>query len=782
MKHWIGSSIALMFVLFMSGVFPFGDGQTAQQDPVIHTIFVSPSGISLEQLSAGQGGEGWLLYYLPEQGLEQPRLVVHLTRPVGSEQALAEVFDAPPGFNHVPVQFNGEIVSIDPSHKPTVSLTTLDGWWLRDGVINYNLEVQVNGPVFAMWGGEVWSGLVALGEPAVQIKARDRDQDGIPDWDLRFMLPPFTGRSYYRGNYVEKKCESPVEIDYGVSPLWPYVASQGGYEQVTGQQRPPIVVDWGKGKITHFSEIVTVRNQNCSHSFYTIEPLKLGQLNRVDFEAPYSFYDLSGEGVGYPNLILRTEHFPAGDYWFNRPSTDFETIRYSWRNAIGDWSWDYKVEVLGFYPYDFQIPLADGLLQVDSPPYEQFPRWVIEREWPVVTFVDTQGTNSHSSEGIYEWSPRQLGDAYIRGETESPNPNPFYRIREGFRGEYRTLRKLAPLLYLSPVDSQLHLLGAQGGSWNLGGNDEIHYENLGGDYINKWSFKRHGKLYKELYAVEDFLIYAEGDHLQMVRNQVHPAVFTTLPPQDRESWQHFTEQLEHYRPTFPPVDFQAMLEQFEGLRFSLTGGRLSDFRLTPAGFRFVLDLRPGHAAASQLEGLQLDGLPPGQYLVQYAGQFTIQSLTPPELNLSLSLPANIESSAEPIRVEIQVRNQGLQDAKDLTLVIEARNQDQPVRLSRQKLDVPASELVRIVNIWQPAMAGDWEVRAQLKGKDGVVITVAQQVLLVPGEVTVSPGALQMSLQVKVQLILAPLVLITFAGLLALTWWSIGSRNPGEGGI
>ncbi|MBE9474158.1 MAG: hypothetical protein IMY85_04650, partial [Chloroflexi bacterium] len=445
------------------------------ESPEINFIYFSESGIDLDQISKGHAGEGWLLYYLPGHDYGHPSLVVHLLKQTEYSTAIAEVFGSPPGLNYVPIRIEANTVTLEQSLKPAITMMAPDGWWQKNGVTNYNLEVQIYGPIYAMWGGgydqkfgpQGSTALIEPGELGVQIRIKDINRDGIPDWELRSLVPEFPGRADYRSNYAERKCDSPVKFDLGVSPLWPFVAIEGSFEQLPGQLRPPIVLDWQAGKITHFSELVTVRNQNCSYSFYTIEPLEIGELNKVNFEAPLAFYDLSSQGNGYPNLILRTEHYPAGDRWFNQSSRDFETVRYSWRNAIGDRRWDYKVEVAGFHPYEFQTSIAGGLLMVDAMPYERFPQWVIEHQWPVVTFVDTQGSTDHSSEGIYTWSPRQLGDAYLRGEDELPNPDAFSTIRQGWRGEYRHTKNLRPKLYLSPIDNNLHLLGADAGLLSL---------------------------------------------------------------------------------------------------------------------------------------------------------------------------------------------------------------------------------------------------------------------------------------------------------------------------
>ena len=198
------------------------------------------------------------------------------------------------------------------------------------------------------------------GEPAVAIQVRDLRAEGVPLWDLRSLIPDFPGRGYYRTNYVERRCATPLVLQPGVSPAWPFVAAAGSFEQERGKLLPPIVVDWQRARITYFSELVTARRQNCSYTSYSIEPLKLGTVNQANFETPFGFYDLSGQGQGVPNLIVRAQRFAANDPWSSTMDNDvqhgrpvpreFATFRYSWRDDVGDQRWDYKVELLGSHP------------------------------------------------------------------------------------------------------------------------------------------------------------------------------------------------------------------------------------------------------------------------------------------------------------------------------------------------------------------------------------------------------------------------------------------------
>ena len=67
----------------------------------------------------------------------------------------------------------------------------------------------------------------------------------------------------------------------------------------------------------------------------------------------------------------------------------------------------------------------------------------------------------------------------------------FTSIREGLRGEYRFGEPKRPELYFSPIDERLHLLGADGGRFNLGHGWVLRLANLvGGPYLDSWELDR----------------------------------------------------------------------------------------------------------------------------------------------------------------------------------------------------------------------------------------------------------------------------------------------------
>lgn len=670
-----------LLLLLVLSVYATAQSTAQNTTQNVSVQFVSESGVSLEALSAGEPGSGFLLYYLPQRGPERPSLVVYLSTSATQNVARAEVYQAPPELTYVPVTRQAVTLQVNVPIGPILTFEAEGGWWVQGGRVNYNLDISVDGPIYAMWGGGYepetgfsrWTAEVELGEPAVEIKVRDPNHDGVPDWDLRSLLPRFVGKGYLRTNYTERKCDSPLEHHSGPSPLWPFVAQDGHFEQPVGRLYPPIVVDWQRGKIIYFSEMVTARNQNCSYTIYSQFPLRTDRLNELNFEYPFAFYDLSEQGEGHPNLILRTERFPAGDPYFVKGRTapkDLMAVRYSWRNEVGDWRWDYKVEVLGFHPYKEETAIAGGEITVDAPSYETFPTWVTERSWPVTTFIHNEAANYRSSEGIYEWPTRNLGDDYLYGWQEAPNSRAFVNIRQGLRSEYRYERDLQPELYVSPVDNRLHLLGAEGGVWNLGNSLQLVTENLSGNlFLDRWRLEEKrlatdGEEVKrtiaELTKLGDYLLLSEGDTFTLQRQRTPDSLLRLLPPTDRASWGAFQAQIAPFEVLErDPLELQSWLS--EGTpRLTFWGVRMSDLRVTQEGFRFVLNVSENASQEGDLALGTLGEIIPGRVVMHYlqaSDTWTSTPAAPAQLNPALNVNTQV-TTLSPTQFTLTLQNEG----------------------------------------------------------------------------------------------------------------------------
>jgi hypothetical protein len=759
----------------------------------VHTI-TAPN-IDLVDLVEGASGTAYILLYQPDRGIERPALVVRLSKLPDAETATAEVYGAPLELNYVPIRIEGDEVVFEQESQPVVRMTALGGWWVRDGRTNYNLDIQINGPVSAMWGTDYdpksgpqgWAAEIEPGSPASRITVRDRDEDGIPDWDLRQLIPEFPNRGYLRVNYAERMCASPLEIDPGILPLWPFVGVSGGFEQPVAKLLPPIILDPEQARVTHFSELVTVRNQNCSYSLYSIKPFAEGVINRADFETPFAFYDLSEQGVGHPNLLIRTQRSLTG-YQFsgNFSGRDMERIRYSWRNDIGDWDWDYKIEVQGFYDYGFETPIADSLFTIDAPDYDVFPGWVIERPWPAVTFVDTEDTQYLSSEGIYDFSPEIISREYLLGGESVADINEIEALSEGLRGEYRFEQNSLPLLYFSPIDNRLHLLEAEAGLWRINPEQVLRVSNLGGKYINAWIRERSPARINEddprllqddgatsnenkpltaipapapsvieatlieesLYALPEHLLYSNPDQVVLVQADYQSELFTIAPPVDHETWQSFRDRIEPLRAEKrDPYDLRSWLEPYRGPTQMISGARIDQVRLTPSGFRFLLELQPRYRVDTP-DLFELQGLAPGRYVVRYDGRFTIEAVTPPQL--AASFRSTTPAPGERHTLQVSLTNSGLQDISAATLAITARmdSSDHTLEFSRT-VNLLAGDTINPTFEWSPDQTGVWELTTLVRLSDGSAIELEPDVLTIdtinatadPGQVAASTGSM-----------------------------------------
>lgn len=719
--------------------------QIPRQSSVVVTFF-SISGASLDELLAGNTGDGLLLYSVSEIG--DLRLAVRLTNPGGADgSAYARVYEIPADLqSQAP---SASILQALDDLTPKVILQSPDGRWVSDGKADYNLDISIYGPAYAMWGAgydsssgfKGWAARVAPGELSVKIQVRDTDADGIPDWELRQLVPAFPGRGYLRTNYTERKCDTPTEVDLGVSPAWSFVATGGGYEQATGIFRPPIVVDWATGKITHFSELVTARNQNCSYTIYSLKSLERNQTNALDFEAPFAFYDLSGAGVGYPNLILRTERYPESDPYMSQTEQGFEQVRYSWRDGLGDRLWDYKVEVLGFHPYSSQTAIAAGQYLIDTPDYDEFPGWVMSKPWPLVTFVDTEGNSTRSSEGIYDWSPRSFSIDYFTGNISAPHLDEFQAISEGLRGEYRFGEPAMVRLYFSPIDGRLHLEGAQAGLFNLDGEQQMRLYNLDGDdYLDGWTRERiptgsssAAVIQEGLFKLGNRILYFSPDQLRIYSFELEDNQLELTPPTDAASWQHFKQVMsESSTIRKDPLNLSSWMDGVGEEVLRVSGAQAGLPKYQAGIYSLHIHLEPD----SQLQGEQvigIDQLSSGDYLVTYDGaSFHSEPLTPARISLTItSQPADHAPISNLFRLSLRATNDGMADSTELDTHLLADCRGETTELLHQSTRVASLGAQTWDLDWQPTPGQSCKLVAGMFDPSGVMISSAVLDLAIP---------------------------------------------------
>ena len=261
----------------------------------------------------------------------------------------------------------------------------------------------------------------------------------------------------------------------------------------------------------------------------------------------------------------------------------------------------------------------------------------------------------------------------------------------------------------------MHLVGAEGGVWNLGDGREIQYSNLGGtQYLDQWLYVESRKLVRQLHRAQDQLIYAGDTQVVLIQAEVPPAVFETPPPRNHEEWRALGELLEGHQPDFAPDDFEAIVAQFDGPVWRVQGATMRSFRREGDGFRFVLELQPGYMARGDI-GLNLLDIGPGAYAVTYNdGEFSVQPLQPAWPRLvpgSLRLTSLAPAELEPVQIEAEVLNEGLEDLPSLRVQVWAQGPEQaaPQAIMETDVTIPAGEVVPVRFDWTPPEAGEWQI-------------------------------------------------------------------------
>lgn len=644
---------------------------------------------------------------------------------------------------------SGQPVVQENGGRWTLRVTALDGSWSIDGNPNFNLDISVDGPVVGAfdipmyfmagdkgqitalmanrqlserypWLDELQKLLHTDGQPDFLIHVRDSDRDGRPDYEWRQTYLPWPETSSYYRTTIMVNTEGD-EVPISNSLLWPYLALRPT-DLVKDYNRsdPPIQVDWQLGRIIRVAEFVASRGQPGNYFIYSARRVSEDALSRTNFENPFAFYDLAGAADGYPDLTVRFENYTANDPYFQPADADtwgrfpqpFQHIEYTWdqdRNR----SWDYMVSLAGRHAIDTKVELPDFSLR--TIPFADAPYWVTEREWDAATFVAAERDDYWTSEHIYVWD---IGPAtlYVTGYQTQPPDDAYSRIPAGFRGEYNFHFQAQPYLYFSPLDSKLHLLGAQKGLWNIDGSHQIEYENMDGDpYIDRWLYRdSDGAVLRQMAAFRDLLIYSDADRTILFRAEVPPAEFTTLPPRNQAEWTHLRDELASRQPQPPPAEFAAMLSRLAEPDAQIDGATVTDMRVADGRLYLTIDVGPAANVVAASEALGIDSLAPGSYLYTYDGATaTLRELTPPRLALAgdgLSVSVAQPRELVPFTIAAVVQNQGLATASEVPFALVAESErGSRITIEEGTLTIPGGEEVEVNATWAAPHAGNWRL-------------------------------------------------------------------------
>lgn len=625
----------------------------------------------------------------------------------------AEVYDDQTGDGKVDYEISGGQVVIREGDHCTARIVAPSGWWLKEGKTNFNLDIYVDGfrqAAFGLPDVVETLGISTDGDVDFAVHVRDTDDDGRPDYEWRELdlpVPEHWGviRSELMVN--EKDDEPPITG----AIIWPYLGQSQDIVKRYGESPPPISVAWEQSRIDRIGEFVASRGNENNWFVYSLNRWVPGELNRANFENPFSFYDLAADNDGVPELAIRLQYAYSNDPYFavQSISSPFSVIRYSW-DQNNDGRWDYKLDLAG--PKGIDDVVAFPEFSVVTMPYERFPQWATGSGWLAATFVASEYADYISSEGIYEWSSGEATQ-YLLGRSLAP-PN-FSMIREGLRGEFNLDLHSHPYLYFSPIDHKLHLLAAERGIWAMRDGRQIIYENLNeDDYLDRWSLVDNSRTICTLITTDDYLIHGDDNSIGLVKTRITPATFTILPPRSNSDWKKLEALLKQYGSELSPGDLRALFEQFTGPFVDISKGTMRDFRLSDDGFRLIVDLAAGFHVKSEIAIDGLHALEPGAYVLTYDGiRLSLIEATPPALCLFDDDVQTVPT--EPLELQVvelkfDIVNKGLQDALSVPVSLTLTGPGGQVDTITQTVDlVPGEGRTAIPFSWVPRQDGQWQV-------------------------------------------------------------------------
>ncbi|MBC7232573.1 MAG: hypothetical protein H5T68_04975 [Chloroflexi bacterium] len=658
---------------------------------------------------------------------------------------IAYLYDDRNGDGRVAYEVTAGRVMVRESRFWTVKVVVEGGWYNSDGSINRNVVIAVDGPLGErgldldfVQALEINDGIVDL-----ELECHTGEWDDMSAYCLTRLFTPFPWGDIGRTKLRVAIPGYPLPEIKGFV-FWPHLGP-GLYTPRLPREIPPALrMDWATACFNRpqgINNLLQPEGPEAGWWLYSSRAVIKGQDNALDFENPFAHYDLAADHDGWAELVIRHVYSPPGTVWYKigdrywpsrDPENTLQIVRYTW-DQDNDGYWEYKLGLIGKNRVDTVVTFPDfGLVSI---PYPQLPYALTDRmQWDGATFVQVEGQQESSPEGVYEWDEiYPLSRQFLFGLGDKLDPG-MDDIRANFRGEYLVRQFATPRLYLSPVDRKLHLFGAEAGVWNRNDVQRIRYKDLDKDgYLDQWTFTSRPQSetpmgeeanqetpeqvvetpLKSLQWSHGYLLYGDAERVKAVRAQVPHSLFETLPPRDHEEWLALGEQLERYHKDFAPDDFLGMMAQFQGPTTEMEGAQMEDFRLTEDGFRFVLHLHAGFRVLDDENGLGVANLPAGSYLVRYAGAFQVQPLTQPYITLppgELVCDPAAPQQLDWATIRAVLRNSGLRDCRSLPVRLYAAHEGgAPVLLAEERVAVPGEGAYVWTCHWAPPKPGRWAV-------------------------------------------------------------------------
>jgi hypothetical protein len=564
-------------------------------------------------------------------------------------------------------------VNITESLNPTLKVKAKEDW-LIDEKVNFNIEILGDGKVNI---GQVYYPRIFKPNDGVtdfKITIYDDENDGDPDYELRENLDR-KGWTMLMVDYDDKEAMWKNYI------FWPYLGKgPGWWERSHNSASPPILVDWEKARVSTIQLMVSDRYEDGNCFILTPDKILRNKTNELTFENPFCFYDLANDDDGYQEAVLRVVNRP-----YNRTTV---SIRYSW-DQDNDGRYDFSIDAGRKPEYklgDKYVSIIDFRdFSIVSIPFEDGPNWAFDGKWYSVKFTDTNDLY-WLGEGVYGHLFNTSVN-YTIGNTIVTTTR-YVAGRNYHRVEFSRKENNDVTLYLSPIDGKLHLKNAdkgtfmikakETGNWygsifslkdikskNFTVYESIDYENLDDDeYFDKWTYYVNDTFVKSLIYSDDVLIYHDKSKIKLLKNNIKPYVFETVPPKNYEEWKVLGANLEKYKKDFDPQDFEGMFNQFQGEIITIKGGFIRDFDLTEAGFKAFLDCTP-QCVVEPSSAIEHDRpLSVGEYVLSYDGKFRIIKSIIPDLvikELDVSLSKENPREIEYVTISARIHNTGKED-------------------------------------------------------------------------------------------------------------------------
>jgi hypothetical protein len=612
---------------------------------------------------------------------------------------------------------------------PHVQVWAKDNWISNKQMVNYNLEIRVDGAAratffdFSSLLKSKWSD----GSFDFMINIFDNNKDGKPDYDIRQVLLQLPEGSGTKTEITVNTANSEAIPIQGYV-FWPYLGGISGYNKPFGDAYAPIQIDWEKSKLVMVSEFVASRSGEDNWFTYSLTPFGINNLEYANFENPFAFYDLADDQDHRPELAIRNEYFDPRDPNFLQgySSSPVETIRYTW-DQNNDGYWDYKIDLLGRHPLTEVIKLPTG--KIRSVPYHELPNWVMQNSWDSAHFVSTEGNPYYTSEGIYEGSNSFWRDYYITGFTDHRDMSNEVDISRGLRQEYSIELLQTPVLYFSPIDLKLHLKNSDGGVWNIDDQHRIRYQDLDKDgYLDQWTlttgtpYDPSKKTLPNDTALQSINI-AKGHAISWVNNTIRitpnpftMSLFEIAPPASHEEWMQLSKKLDASNTQNFSSALTEIADRLSNDILTITNGKLVQFIANERGFQLYLDLGSDFDVKINLTDIDLTSITPGVYIIEYTTNDKNFTMTRIEVSSSrifaspLVIDPEFSTTAEWLSIKLLLENESISEIKDLPIEwLAARDDLEPLVIARKTVNVPGNSSIDVSIRWWPSSPGKWRV-------------------------------------------------------------------------